>query len=1335
MNMTLRINSPLPTATDESRRGFPLWLLTAFTLVLVGGWLGWDAQRDYATMLEREYTLLEVGARNRVANITGLVRSSELMLLYIESDLADEPGISTEALNDMLKRRMRQLPETRSLVIVDRQGRVSGSTVAASMGFDASKREYFTHLRDTDAVHQAVQPLFITKPFKSASGVLNISIVRAIHDSTGRFNGVNVASIDPTKFGEILSSGESTLKEESFVIHDEGDVIYSVPNPEQLAGKNLVGGVAYTQHMAAGQPLTRHRNITKNTGREMIAVFHRVPGTPLIVGVSRPYADVIAPWQHSSLVRAASFALVAAVLLFFTWLVGRRQAAMAQQEVKFRTVADYAYDWESWESPAGDYLYISPSCERVSSYRREEFLADPGLMARIVLPEDAAIWSGHNELVKEDTGAHDALFRIRWRDGSVHWIEHLCNPVIDNQGRYLGRRGSNRDVTERKRAEDQAHTASLYARSLIEASLDPLVTISPAGMILDVNQATEDVTGQSREALIGSDFCSYFTVPEEARRGYQMVFSEGSVTDYPLAIRHASGRITDVIYNASVYRNETGEVAGVFAAARDVTERKRAEVELVKAKEAAETANHAKSEFLANMSHEIRTPMNAIIGLSDLALGMELPPKLRDYCAKIHTSAKALLAIINDILDYSKVEAGRLELDSVEFSLEDVLENVANLFIVRAEEKGLELLFEIGHDVPPELIGDPLRLSQVLNNLVGNAVKFTEMGQVHIQVEQVAAAPGQSTLRFAVRDSGIGMSPEQAERLFHAFTQGDGSITRKYGGTGLGLTISKRMVELMGGDIVVSSAPGAGSTFAFTLNFPLPQHARLSRSPTDLRGMRVLVVDDLEISRRILTELLTHWGFQVSEAANGPEALELLEHTNGSAGQIELILLDWKMPKMDGVEVARRVHHLAESHHIPRLPVIIMVTAYSKEQLLAAAQDVPLDAVLTKPVTASGLFDTIIRFQGGQGVAPVAAAQPDLRERLASIQGAHLLLVEDNAINQQVAREFLERSGLQVTVAENGEEALAILENQTFAAVLMDLQMPVMDGLEASRRIRAQERFRDLPIIAMTAAVMAQDRAACQNAGMNDHVSKPILPDEVRAALLKHIPPRVPAPQRDTAHPSPVTPATNFPNDLPDELPGFTWHDVLETLGGNRGLLRKLLLQFADQFAGAAAQVGDLLRADKPQEAGDFLHKIKGAAANLGAREVQHASAILGEQIKTGQAPAGQAAFAQALARALSAIATLDEHSKACALATTPEECTNCQWQRAEVLARELRGLITGNDIVPHQLMSEFKAAIGCQLTRQQLTQLQRQVDSFDYADALMTLDCLDCVQNHPLKG
>ena len=1204
--MTLPVNNTVPTSTEESRLGLPLWLLTTLTLILVGGWLVWNSASDYRTMIEREYALLEIGARNRSANITGLVRSSEIMLHNIESDLQDNPHMPTAEMNDMLKRRIRQLPENRSMSVMDRQARIIASSLDVLVGFNASKRDYFIRIRETNAGQEG-QPIFISKPFKSTNGESVILLGRAHHNAAGEFNGITTTSMRLDKFGEILKSVESALNEESFVLHEGGDIVYSIPNPEKLAGKNLLGSVDYSEHMALGQATTRHRNVTQNTGRDMMSVFHKVPGTPLIVAATRPYADVIAPWQQSTYGRVASFALVAALLIFMTWLTGRRQAALAQQEVKFRTVADYAYDWETWESPAGDYLYISPSCERVSGYRREEFFTDPTLTERIVLPEDAVIWNGHHEHVRDETGTHEALFRIRCRDGSVRWIEHLCNPVIDGHGHYLGRRGSNRDVTQRKQAE----------------------------------------------------------------------------------------------------------------------------AELIKAKEAAEAASRAKSVFVANMSHEIRTPMNGVIGLTHLLLdGKDLNARQRDYLQKIQNSSAALLSILNDILDYSKVEAGRLELDSIEFSLEEVLENVANLFSVRAEEKGLELFFQIGHDVSPTLIGDPLRLSQVMNNLVGNAVKFTEKGQIHIQVEQLSASPGQVTLRFTVRDSGIGMTPEQAIRLFQPFTQADGSITRKYGGTGLGLTISQRLVEKMGGDIVVSSAPGQGSNFTFALTLPVPQHATINRSPTDLRGMRVLVVDDLDISRSILTELLTHWGFLVSEAASGKAALEILATVDSAADPVELVLLDWKMPEMDGVEVARHVHQLAEIHGIPHLPVIIMVTAYSKDQLLEEARDVQLDAILTKPVTASGLFDTIIRFQGGQVLEKAADVQPDLREQLAAIQGARILLVEDNAINQQVAREFLVRSGLQVTVADNGAEALKILQDATFDAVLMDLQMPVMDGIAASRQIRLDERFRELPIIAMTAAVMQKDREECLAAGMNDHVAKPIQPNELRTALIKHIKPVAQAQNNARTYIHAAAAAT--PATL--ELPGFALQGVLEMLGGNQTRLRELLVQFAAKFADAAVETANLIREGKSQEAAGYLHQIKGAAANLGAMALQQATATLEDQIKAGQPLASQPAFDLTLARTLDTIAAFSRPDKCSAGLTPPEACTSCDWQHAAKLAQQIDELLTGNSFVPHELVSALKEAINCDTLRKQLAVMEHQMDNFNYAAALESLRRLKCAQEHPLK-
>jgi CheY-like chemotaxis protein len=582
-----------------------------------------------------------------------------------------------------------------------------------------------------------------------------------------------------------------------------------------------------------------------------------------------------------------------------------------------------------------------------------------------------------------------------------------------------------------------------------------------------------------------------------------------------------------------------------------------------------------------------------------------------------------------------------------------------------------------------------------------------------------------------VRDSGIGMTAEVVNSLFQPFTQADSSITRKYGGTGLGLTISQRLVEKMGGAIVISSTPGQGSSFSFTLSFPVPQQARIHRSPTDLRGMRVLVVDDLDISRSILTELLTHWGFRVSEAASGKAALEILETVDTAADPVELVLLDWKMPEMDGVEVARRMHRLAEAHDIHRLPVIIMVTAYNKGQLLEEARDVPLDAILTKPVTASGLFDTIIRFQGGQVLEQTETDHADLREQLAAIQGARILLVEDNAINQQVAREFLERSGLQVTVADNGAVALTILENQTFDAVLMDLQMPVMDGIEASRRIRAQEQFRDLPIIAMTAAVMKKDRDDCRAAGMNDHVAKPIQPDELRAALIKYIKP-VPQAEKGSL-PRIQFAVAETPSTL--ELPGFALQGVLEMLGGNQTRLRELLVQFAAKFADAAQETASLIRDGKPLEAAGYLHQIKGAAANLGATALQQATATLEAQLKAGQPLAGQPAFDLTLTQTLDTIAAFARPDENAAGETPPDACASCDWQRAGDLARQIDELLAGNSFVPHELVSAFKEAVNCDHLHKQLAVMEHQMDNFNYGAALESLRSLECSRGHPMKG
>jgi two-component system sensor histidine kinase/response regulator len=533
--------------------------------------------------------------------------------------------------------------------------------------------------------------------------------------------------------------------------------------------------------------------------------------------------------------------------------------------------------------------------------------------------------------------------------------------------------------------------------------------------------------------------------------------------------------------------------------------------ELKLARDEAQAANDAKSLFLASMSHEIRTPMNAIVGLTHVVLEGELEARQRDHLLKVQASSKALLSLLNDILDYSKIEAGKVTLEAEEFSPEETVENVGNLFAAKIEEAGLELFFEVDKDIPQRLLGDSLRLTQVLNNLVGNAIKFTPQGEIVISAEMAARSGDRVELRFAVRDSGIGLSTEQAGRLFEVFTQADQTVTRRYGGTGLGLAICKRLVELMEGRISVTSAPGEGSTFSFTAWFgvagPGVERIDLHR----IRGMRTLVVDSQPTARLILQRTLQSWAFQVSTASFPDDGLHKLRRADPRA-PYELLLLDWKTADLAFVHEARRI---AAGHGGGPLAVIIMASLHASASVTDAVRDLPDVAVLPKPVTPSRLFDTLVRLQHGEtvGPMPLRGARDDFAEAMRPLRGARVLLVEDNLVNQQVASAFLAMAGLEVTVAANGVEAVDWVRRAPFDAVLMDMQMPEMDGLQATRMIRLLPAAAQLPIIAMTAAAMEEDKQACLAAGMNAHITKPIDPKQLMYTLLAWMPP----PQRSAA--------------------------------------------------------------------------------------------------------------------------------------------------------------------------------------------------------------------------
>lgn len=625
----------------------------------------------------------------------------------------------------------------------------------------------------------------------------------------------------------------------------------------------------------------------------------------------------------------------------------------------------------------------------------------------------------------------------------------------------------------------------------------------------------------------------------------------------------------------------------------------------------AEAASHIKDEFLANMSHELRTPMNAVIGLSHLCLQTELSGKQHDYLQKIHSSAKSLLGILNDILDVSKIEAGKMELDRIPFELNEVMENLSTILGAKCQEKNLGFLLDTAHDVPAILVGDPLRLGQVLINLAGNAVKFTREGEVMVRAALEREERDHVVLRFTVKDTGIGLTQQEIDKLFRPFTQADTSITRKFGGTGLGLTISKRLVEKMEGKIWVESAPGLGSKFIFTARFQKAEKLAGAAELAGMRGMRVLVAGDDEVDLKTLVNHLESFRFDVSVADNVHDALNIVHQANKEARPVALIIFDAKMTGLDEPEVARELQAMIVLGIKPRL---MLITDYGQNGNSAPMDEKVVDGLLQRPYGKDDLFDTITKISGKDrsmtGKFRTLGARFNM-ELVSQVRGAHVLLVEDNEINQQIAKELLESFGITVKVAENGEEAIAWLKDERFDGVLMDMQMPVMDGVSATREIRKDPRFSQLPIIALTANVFISEQNQFLAAGMNDHIGKPIDPDQLIATLAKWVHPvrsveSVAPPRVETAKAA-----------LPD-LPGVKVSESVRRIGGNVDLYYSLLDMFRTGQKNIVQEMRTSLSSNDLKTAERQAHTLKGIAGNLGAQELQSQAGILEKNFRNG---------------------------------------------------------------------------------------------------------------------
>jgi len=626
----------------------------------------------------------------------------------------------------------------------------------------------------------------------------------------------------------------------------------------------------------------------------------------------------------------------------------------------------------------------------------------------------------------------------------------------------------------------------------------------------------------------------------------------------------------------------------------------------------AEQASEAKTTFLANMSHEIRTPMNAVLGLSHLLKQMGLEPKQQHYVNRMQQAGQHLLGVVNDILDFSKVEAGKLNIEEVDMNLEEVLDNLATVIAAKTQAKGLELIFDVAPDVPNALIGDPLRLGQILINYASNAVKFTERGEIVVAARVVEDIEDDVLLRFSVRDTGIGLSQAQIERLFQSFEQADTSTTRRYGGTGLGLAISKYLAELMGGQVGVSSEEGKGSTFWFTARLKKREGAATLVNPLmDIRGRRLLVVDDNAPAREVMGSMLEALSFRVQTAASGMEALEEIRSADACGEPFDAVLLDWQMPGMDGIETARAIRAMA----LRQVPRLMMVTGHGHEELVNSARQAGVEQVLLKPVNQSTLFDSVIRMlsdgrESREEVAPQpVATAPD---QLARLRGLRILLVEDNEINREVAAGLMDYIGVHVDMAENGAEALQQAQLQPYDIVLMDMQMPVMDGVTASREILKIERLKALKIIAMTANAGEADQDRCREAGMVDFVAKPIDPDDLWRALLRWAPDTsldaVPDDAGRPAAPAPQAAAT-APGLAGAAIKGLDITLGLRRVLGQEALYLSLLRKFATSQRGAAAHIREALECQDLATAQRLAHTLKGVSGNIGASDVHRMAA------------------------------------------------------------------------------------------------------------------------------
>ena len=925
---------------------------------------------------------------------------------------------------------------------------------------------------------------------------------------------------------------------------------------------------------------------------------------------------LLAPWSGlvlGALMVAFAFTFDIASLSLILFVLAIALAYMFAESVrlaekKYRSIFENAVEGIYQSTPEGRLLTVNPALVRMFGYdSTQEMLSSVSNVGNSLFAQPEQREEVIQLLQQYDSVSGIEELGVR-KDGSEMWFSLSARAIRDNSGELVRLEGALVDITKRKRAEEQLRQTEIRYRTLVEQL--PAVTFIDRAVgsegSLYVSPQVEAMLGYTQEEWIAGRLWRERLHPDDREQvlaSDERFEARGDPVDEEYRLLAKDGSVVWVREETVLVRDEGGEPLYVQGIMTDVTKRKRAEEEMRGAREAAEAASRAKSEFLANMSHEIRTPMNGVIGMTGLLLDTDLAPEQREFAETVRISANNLLTIINDILDFSKIEAGKLDLEVIDFDLRDTVEEALGLFAEQAHTKKLELASVIQPALPRILRGDPGRLTQVLTNLLGNAVKFTEVGDVVLRVTLLNETNSEALVRFSIADTGIGLTVEQRSRLFQAFTQADASTTRRFGGTGLGLAISKQLVDMMGGEIGVDSEQGVGSNFWFTARFQkLPGEAQPAPTVSpELRSLKVLVVDDNDTNRKILHDQVISWGMKNGMADDGQSALAKLSEAAECGESYDLALLDLDMPELDGMELAHKI----KADPAISSTKLILLSSLGLRGEAEQARRVGFAAYLTKPVRQSQLFDAIATVMSmpldtATGESSVSEEEQIVtRYNLKDARGdAHarpsrsrVLVAEDNAVNQKVAVMMLERLGYHADVAANGQEAVDSLSRVPYAAVLMDVQMPEMDGYEATAEIRRREggTRRHTPVIAMTANAMKGDREQALQAGMDDYIPKPVKLEELEAVLAHWL--------------SPEHEGASAGDKVSEELLDRQVIANLRELGGQE-MLSKLAELFLEESRSAVDSLRGAVEENDAQTVERAAHTLIGSSGNMGAREI-----------------------------------------------------------------------------------------------------------------------------------